>query len=282
MKPAIQAVWFDLDDTLFDHTHAVRCGMEALRHRCPSLRRHTAAELALLYNQALDAVYGDFLLGKAELTETRLRKLDRLYTSTGIAPDDILPLDEFQRIYEAAYFPNRRTTPGCAEMLARLQEMGLALAILTNGRQSIQEEKLRVIGLEWMIPLLLTSEKAGMTKPDPGIYLWALAQTGHAPESVWMIGDNLENDVEAALGCGLRAALYAPAAKDPQIQTACGTAPILHSWHALTDCLDLFHSSMAPDQFVPRVPPSAAIRLRYDEGRCAQPTDEIDASSGGD
>jgi len=52
------------------------------------------------------------------------------------------------------------------------------------------------------------------------------------------VGDNLENDVEAPLLCGLNAALYAPGATEPLVSTIHGRAPIIREWRALIDLID--------------------------------------------
>ena len=86
-----------------------------------------------------------------------------------------------------------------------------------------------------MVPHLLTSERVGAPKPDPQIYESALDQTGHNPENVLMVGDSLENDVEAALRCGLSAILYAPGSGRKTVSTIYGVAPVIKEWSGLLD-----------------------------------------------
>lgn len=236
MGQAIEAIWFDLDDTLFDHTHSVCCGMDALRRAFPGFSHRSAEELAALYNRVLNSVYTSYLSGEVGFDEMRRRKLQLFYEAAGVQPGDALPQSEFHRVYDQAYRESR-ATPGCVEVLSELRDIGIALAILTNGKRQIQEEKLRIIGLEWMIPNLLTSEAAGAVKPDRKIFLWALEQTRRAAERVLMVGDNLENDVEAPLECGMKAAFYAPGAAGGTIPTATGGAPIIREWRGLMDLI---------------------------------------------
>lgn len=238
----IKAIWFDLDDTLYDHTYSVRLGMDAIRARYPLLTGHSSAQLAAHYNNALNRVYTAHVRGEIEFLEMRRRKLGLFYELSEINAAEAPAMDEFHRIYDEAYGSERRRTPGTPEMLQRLTDTGFSLAILTNGKQAIQEDKLRAIGLQWMIPNLLTAERAGFTKPDPRIYHWALEETGHAAESILMVGDSLENDVEAALCCGLNAALFAPGANVQSISTAHGPAPVISNW---TELMDLVQGHVA-------------------------------------
>jgi putative hydrolase of the HAD superfamily len=233
----IKAVWFDLDDTLYDHTYSVCRGMDAVRAQYASLADRDSEELASIYNRALNIVYPAHVRGEIDFREMRRRKLKLFYPFAGLSESQIPPVDEFHRIYDEAYCRHRRAVPGSIEVLRQLGNEGMALAILTNSKQSVQEEKLRIIGLDWMIPNLLTAERAGFTKPDPRLYRWALEQTGQRAADVLMVGDSLENDVEAALRCGLNAVLYNPSATQRYVATARGTAPVISNWSALFDLI---------------------------------------------
>jgi putative hydrolase of the HAD superfamily len=234
----IEAIWFDLDDTLYDHTYSVCRGLDQMRRRYAALAGRSSEELAVLYNRALNAVYGSYLCGEIDFREMRLRKLKLFYEAAEVNANELPEMDEFHLIYDEAYGRHRRATPGIFEVLHRLREKGMPLAVLTNGKQASQEEKLRTIGLEWMVPNLLTSEEARAPKPDPRIYEWALERTGQASDSVVMVGDSLSNDVEAAMRCGLNAMLYAPGANEPAVSTAYGRAPVIKDWNSLLDIID--------------------------------------------
>lgn len=234
---SIKALWFDLDDTLFDHTYCVGCGLDAIREKYPAFGEGPTSDLAVLYNRALNHVYVDYLRGGIDFQEMRRRKLELLFASAKIKQSDAPSLDEFHAIYDAAYRLHRRATPGSVEIVKHIASTGMSMAILTNGGQAIQEEKLYAIGLQWMVPHLLTSERAGAPKPDPQIYEWALEHTGHNSENVLMVGDNLENDVEGALRCGLNAILYAPGFSQELVSTVYGTAPVIKGWKGLLDLI---------------------------------------------
>jgi putative hydrolase of the HAD superfamily len=234
---SIRALWVDLDDTVFDHTYCVCRGLDAIREKYPAFGKSSTEELAVLYNHALNHVYADYLRREISFQEMRRRKLKFLYASLEIQGGEGPALDEFHSIYDAAYRIHRRAIPGSVEILKRFADSGMSLAILTNGDQDIQEEKLRVIGLEWAAPHLLTAQRAGTAKPHPQFYKWALEQTGHDPGNVLMVGDSLENDVEAALRCGLNAVLYAPGAAQPTISTRYGVAPVINRWASLLELM---------------------------------------------
>jgi putative hydrolase of the HAD superfamily len=231
----ITALWFDLDDTLFDHTYSVCQGLDAIRGKYSMFDDRATSELAVLFNRALNRVYIGYLCGEIDFREMRRQKLELFYESAEVKASGAPSLDEFHGVYDEAYRIHRRATVGSIEVLKRFANNGTSLAILTNGHQAGQEEKLSTIGLHWMVPHLLTSERVGVPKPDPQIYEWALDHTGHNPENVLMVGDSLENDVEAALRCGLSAMLYAPGSGRKTVATTYGAAPVIKEWSGLLD-----------------------------------------------
>jgi HAD superfamily hydrolase (TIGR01549 family) len=238
MRLPINMVWFDLDDTLYEHSYAVVCAMERIRVQYPVFSRYEPRDMMIVYNQALNAVHPDFLRGTIDLSEMRLRVIERFYRGVGIGTRDAPDRMEFRRIYEEAYGSGRRATPGSIEAVEHLKQQGMAVAVLTNGKQAAQEDKLRAIGFESLVPSLLTSERAGKSKPDPGIFAWALAQTGRQARDVLMIGDSLENDVEPALGVGIGAVHYSPSAQTREVATQHGPAPVMSEWGQLANLLE--------------------------------------------
>lgn len=99
----IKAIWFDLDDTLYDHTYSVRLGLDAIRARYPLLTGHSSAQLAAHYNNALNRVYTAYVRGEIEFLEMRRRKLGLFYELAEINAAEAPAMDEFHRIYDEAY-----------------------------------------------------------------------------------------------------------------------------------------------------------------------------------
>jgi putative hydrolase of the HAD superfamily len=234
----IEMVWFDLDDTLYDHSHAVVRAMECIRLQYQALSRYGPHELMILHNQALDAIYPDYLQGNIGLSEMRLRKLKRFFQSAGIPSSEAPDSMEFHRIYDEVYRSTRRATPGSIEAVQAVKRRGVGVAVLTNGTQAVQEDKLRAIGFGFLMPHLLTSEPVGKSKPDPGIFEWALDATGRAARNVVMIGDSLENDVEPALALGIGAVHYSPSSQEREVTTQHGPARVMTVWAQLASLLD--------------------------------------------
>jgi putative hydrolase of the HAD superfamily len=78
--------------------------------------------------------------------------------------------------------------------------------LITNGFEKTQHMKIKNSGIAHYFREVITSEQAGIMKPHPAIFEYALNTTGaKAAESI-MIGDTLEVDILGALNAGIDAA----------------------------------------------------------------------------
>jgi FMN phosphatase YigB (HAD superfamily) len=53
----LRAVLFDLDDTLYDHSHAIRAALRAVASSAPALAKHGFETLFTEYDKVLDDVH---------------------------------------------------------------------------------------------------------------------------------------------------------------------------------------------------------------------------------
>ncbi|MBB5183667.1 HAD family hydrolase [Catenisphaera adipataccumulans] len=79
------------------------------------------------------------------------------------------------------------------------------IAILTNGDNTRQREKLAAAGLTELIPAdhIFTSTQLGYAKPDPRVFLKMLELLGDKAENWYYIGDNYDIDMVGAKSAGL-------------------------------------------------------------------------------
>jgi len=230
-------VWLDLDDTLFDHSYSVAQGLETVKEQYRAFASHPTDELARLYNIALNEVYPDYLSGAVDFQEMRRRKFVRFCAKLHIAERQAPDVLSFHRVYDEAYARNRRATPGSADGVQFLVDHGIEIRVLTNGIRTSQTEKLRIIGFDSLVPYLLTSEEAGVAKPDARIFQWALQRTGKKVHEVVMIGDNPINDIAGALNAGIPAIYYSSGANENVIDPQLEGVPVMTGWAQLPELL---------------------------------------------
>ncbi|MDK2123546.1 HAD family hydrolase [Parachitinimonas caeni] len=198
----IQAVLFDLDDTLFDYSHA---SQQAIRlvHSQLAAPSPDLTHFAERHHHYLEQVHAEFIVGRFCLNDARVERFRRLFAELGQS----LSFDEAQDIgdrYRAEFMRNRRAMAGARQLLLTLQAHA-RIAIVSNNAHQEQINKLRHIGLDDCIDALVTSESAGIAKPAAGIFLKTLDELGCRPDQAVMVGDNWDADIEGALAAGLRA-----------------------------------------------------------------------------
>jgi HAD superfamily hydrolase (TIGR01509 family) len=92
--------------------------------------------------------------------------------------------------------------PGVRRTVATLRERGVAVAVLSNGWNPLQEIKAKLAGFEGVV---LASADIGVQKPDPRTFAALLEALGTAAGDTWYVGDDPKGDVCGAAACGLNA-----------------------------------------------------------------------------
>lgn len=96
---------------------------------------------------------------------------------------------------------------GAIEVLNYLNE-NYDLHIITNGFSEVQGRKLKNSKIDHFFQTITNSEMAGVKKPHPNIFEFALSLANASKEESIMIGDSLEADVEGALTFGIDAVYF--------------------------------------------------------------------------
>ncbi|HEX3467608.1 MAG TPA: HAD family hydrolase [Candidatus Elarobacter sp.] len=98
---------------------------------------------------------------------------------------------------------------GAREMLVRLRERAIPVAVLTNGWTPLQQKKIaRALGDAADGVTVLVSDALGAIKPAAAAFDALVATLGVAREHAWYVGDNPPADVAGALAAGLRAVWF--------------------------------------------------------------------------
>jgi putative hydrolase of the HAD superfamily len=112
--------------------------------------------------------------------------------------------DRFNELHEAEL----RMFPGAHETLDRLKELGVRLALVTNGAAAPQRAKVVRFALEHRFDHIQIEGEHGFGKPEEAAYRHALRSLGVAAHETWMVGDNLEWEVVAPQRLGIYAIWY--------------------------------------------------------------------------
>jgi putative hydrolase of the HAD superfamily len=95
--------------------------------------------------------------------------------------------------------------PGARAIIASLVQRGVAIGIVSNGAERTRKMSVAALGILEHIDILQSSERAGISKPDPCIFSQTARLLGVEPGQCWFVGDHPENDVAGAAAAGMRA-----------------------------------------------------------------------------
>ena len=99
-----------------------------------------------------------------------------------------------------------RVYPEVPEVLAALRERDLALAVVSNFDSRLSP-LLDALGLAPFFDAVVCSGAVGAAKPDPAIFVHALATLGVKASQALHVGDSRVNDYEGARAAGIEALL---------------------------------------------------------------------------
>jgi len=198
--PATAAVFFDLDDTLFDHSFSVVAGLGALRQALPAFGGRDLEELTAIHARDLEMFHARVLQGEMTLYEARVARFASLCRACGFAEERA---ERVAEMYRDAYQRARRAVPGARELLLALRGR-VVVGVISNNVVEEQVDKLRALDMRALVDVLVISEEAGVAKPDPAIFRIALERAGSAPERAVMVGDSWAADIIGARAAGIR------------------------------------------------------------------------------
>ena len=201
---SIGLITFDLDDTLWSVKPVIVAADNALR---VWLAEH-AGRLEPLTPERLHALRGDVVQQQPELdrlvSELRYQVLLRALLQSGYA------LHEARQLAEQAFqvfLAARQNVELFADVLPTLEQLRrrYMLGALSNGNADV-----RRVGLGEYFSFALNADMLGVAKPEPQVFLAALARAqAQAGQSVH-IGDHPHDDIFGAQQVGMRTIWFNP------------------------------------------------------------------------
>lgn len=189
-------VLFDLDDTLMDHSTAVRVAVESLHER---LSLDVSKENLLeAWRAAHVRHYPRYLQGELAYDVLRRKRIQE-----AISPDiGDAEADSIFRCYMDSYEAAWSLFPDTVPCLNELRDH--ILGLVSNGRSEEQRLKLTRLEIGDRFQYVTISEECGYAKPDPRIFRHACRVAGVTPSEALYVGDHYEIDVTGATRAGLR------------------------------------------------------------------------------
>ena len=204
MTTMYKAVIFDLDDTLYEYKTINKIAIEKLcKFTCKKFdTTEEDFEKAFLWAR----MNTKDILGNTGASHNRILYCQKILEYMGKNPVD--GAHEMYDCYWNSMLKDMKLQEGTISLLKRLKADGLKIAICTDLTALIQHRKILTLGLVPFVDVLVTSEEAGVEKPNEKIYSLVLEKLKLPASSCLFVGDSQEKDVDAPKRVGMDSVLY--------------------------------------------------------------------------
>lgn len=201
----LQHIFFDLDNTLWDHRRNARLTLQDLfaEERMTEKFGLDFEDFHREYFTINESLWAQ--LRDGEITKDQLRER-RFYQSLLFFDiDDRALANRLEANFLDEILRYNHLLPGTVALLEDLKSKGYTLHILSNGFAEVTQRKTVLSGIRDYFATVTSADEINVRKPAPEIFDLALQKAGAKKENSLMIGDDWVADVEGALAYGMPA-----------------------------------------------------------------------------
>ncbi|PSW02104.1 HAD family hydrolase [Photobacterium lipolyticum] len=192
-------IFFDLDNTLLDHDGAEQDAIRTFVSRYHDNVIALTDTPEVIWRQITDKHRARWRAGELNFEQQRRARISELFKRPLTSKQADQLFTEYFNIYQQHW----RLFPDVEPALKRLKDTA-PLAVLSNGFTYQQEAKLEQTGIRHYFRFVMTSEQAGVAKPDLGIFKAACQRGKVSPEQCWYIGNHPLRDAQAGQLAGMK------------------------------------------------------------------------------
>lgn len=203
----IKAIVFDLDDTLYDCLHENDKAVDdTVRYVANELLHMDEDVVRKAFEEGRDTV-------KSQLSEWDMAAQHNrvLYFQKMLELLDVSPFKYDLQVYNYFWdnFLNRISLfPEALKFIDDARVLGIKIGICTDMTAHIQFRKIDRLGLTDRLDAMITSEEAGVEKPNRRMFDMIAEKLGVKNEEVIYVGDSYKKDVTGAKNAGMTPVWY--------------------------------------------------------------------------
>ena len=202
----LRGVIFDLDDTLYNASFCYAKGYEALAVYVDNTFGIRKKEFEEQFAESRKIIKGN--LGNVASSHNRLLYIQKYLETIGESPV-VYALDMYELFWNTV-LEYAELYDYVIPLFNELKDKRIVIALLSDLTSYIQHKKIRKLGIDSYIDVLVTSEEVGVEKPSHIMFDYVIKKMQIDAESVVMIGDSYERDIEGAKAVGIRAIHFVP------------------------------------------------------------------------
>lgn len=190
-------VLLDFDDTLVSFKESAVHSVSKVynKYNIPATQENIR-----FYYDTNESLWREFEKGKIKKNTIEKVRFQKVVEKFGLKD---VSGEQLNRDYKNYLKNSAILIDGALEFLQDIEDY-VTIAIVTNGFEEIQKNRLKLSHVIDFADEVFTSEKMGFNKPDKRIYLNALKTLGiENHKKVIVVGDNLNSDIKGGINAGL-------------------------------------------------------------------------------
>lgn len=212
----IQHIFFDLDNTLWDHRKNAYLTIRSLFEK---------EEITLKYNidfEEFHSVYHEIneklweQIRDGEIDKEYLRKHRFYDTFKRFGVDDLNLSMFFEEHFLDKILNYNHLVESADVILEYLKSKNYTLHIISNGFQEVTERKCILSGIDHYFNTITSADSVGVRKPNPEIFEYSLGLSKAKKEESILIGDDWIADVVGAQNFGIDVIFFDVLNENPQ------------------------------------------------------------------
>jgi len=129
--------------------------------------------------------------------------------------EDLIEQNRAESIWFFSELNEIPVMPGLVDLLEKLEQKNYPLAVASSSFPEIIELILEKTGLRKYFQVIVSSQEAGKSKPEPDVFLLAAQKLGVAPKNCMVIEDSF-NGILAAHAANMSCVAFQSTGADPQ------------------------------------------------------------------
>lgn len=197
-------IYFDLDNTLLDHTTAEKKALKDVKNNSDIFSDITLEELQKTYHEVNSDLWDRYGRHEIDRYYLQLHRFEDTLKTLNLPTQNAADLGTY---YLQRYPYYWQWIDGAREAY-RTVSSHFDVGILTNGFKEIQKKKFEKFNFDDTAKRLVISEDTGYMKPQPEVFDYATKLANVDADSILYIGDSYTSDILGASKYGWKTAWF--------------------------------------------------------------------------
>ena len=202
MRP--EFIYFDLDNTLLDHSHAETSAQSDIFEKHPEFRAVSKQEWLDMYRKVNRDLWLEYQRGEIDRRHLQFARFHDSMKELGVSTERS---EEIGRDYMENYRDHWTWIDGAREALITISDR-YPVGIVTNGFLETQQMKIEKMGLDEFTDIFVITEEIGVMKPHPDVFDHATGKAATERNKILYVGDSYSSDIKGGSDAGWKTAWY--------------------------------------------------------------------------